>query len=415
MFSLERWQEIFDTIRKNKLRTFLTGLSVASGIFILVILLGFGQGMQNGVSKEFQQDAANRISVWSGVTTVGYKGLNPGRFIEMTNEDYDYLINKYQDDLEFKSSVYRIWSGIATYGKESGSYRIEGVYPDYQFIENATLSYGRFLNYTDLDEYKKVAVLGQKVYSDLFARGEDPIGKQIQLSGINFKVIGVYTDPGGEREETRIFIPLSSSQRVFAGGNKVRNLGFTLKPQESFAMALDQSVRFSREITAFLQERHIVAPQDTSAIRVNNSLEEAKRFYDLIGMIKLFFWVVGICTIIAGVVGVSNIMMIIVKERTKEIGIRKAIGAQPLSIVGMILHESIFVTAIAGFLGLITSMALLEVVGPNLQIDYILNPSVNFNVALTTVFILIAAGALAGFFPAWRAAKIKPIVALRDE
>lgn len=415
MFSLERWQEIFDTIRKNKLRTFLTGLSVASGIFILVILLGFGQGMQNGVSKEFEQDATNRISVWSGRTTVEYKGLNPGRFIEMTNEDYNYLVKKYQDDLEFKSSVYRIWSGIATYAKESGSYRIEGVYPDYQFIENATLSYGRFLNYTDLDDYKKVVVLGQKVYTDLFERGEDPIGKQIQLSGINFKVVGVYTDPGGEREETRIFLPLTTSQRVFAGGNKVRNLGFTLQPQRSFAAALDQSIRFSKEITSFLQERHIVAPEDTSAIRVNNSLEQAKRFYDLIGMIKLFFWVVGICTIIAGVVGVSNIMLIIVKERTKEIGIRKAIGAQPLSIVGMILHESIFVTAIAGFLGLITSMALLEVIGPNVEIDYILNPSVNFNVAITTVFILIAAGALAGFFPAWRAAKIKPIVALRDE
>lgn len=415
MFSLERWQEIFDTIGKNKLRTFLTGLSVASGIFILVILLGFGQGIQNGVSKEFEQDATNRISVWSGRTTLEYQGLNPGRFVEMTNEDYEYLVKKYQDDLEFKSSVYRIWSGIATYKNESGSYRVEGVFPDYQFIENATLSYGRFLNYTDLDDYKKVVVLGQKVYTDLFGRGEDPVGKQIQLSGINFKVVGVYTDPGGEREETRIFLPLTTAQRVFGGGNKVRNLGFTLKPQPTFAQALDQSIRFSTEISAFLKERHIVAPSDTGAIRVNNSLEEAKRFYDLIGMIKLFFWIVGICTIVAGVVGVSNIMLIIVKERTKEIGIRKAIGAQPLSIIGMILHESIFVTAIAGFLGLISSMALLEVIGPNLQVDYILNPSVNFNVAITTVFILIAAGAVAGFFPAWRAAKIKPIVALRDE
>lgn len=414
MFSLERWQEIFETIRKNKLRTFLTGLSVASGIFILVILLGFGQGMQNGVAKEFEQDASNRIHVWTEVTTVEYKGLNPGRFIELTNEDFEQLIKKYEDDLEFKSSVFRIWNGLTSYKNESGNYRVEGVYPDYQFLENASLVAGRFLNRSDIDNYEKVVVLGYKVYTDLFGKKE-AVGEQIQIAGINFKVIGVYRDPGGEREETRMFVPLTTSQRVFAGGNKIRNLGFTLKPQPTFQQAVQQSIAFNNEMKAFLKERHIVAPEDESAINSWNSLEEAKRFYDLMDMIKLFFWVVGICTIIAGVVGVSNIMLIIVKERTKEIGIRKAIGAQPWSIIGMILHESIFVTAMAGFLGLIFSMALLEVLGPNIEVDYIVNPSVNFNVALTTVFILILAGALAGFFPAWRAARIKPIVALRDE
>jgi len=414
MFNIERWQEIFETIRKNKLRTFLTGLSVASGIFILVILLGFGQGMTNGVAKEFEEDAANRIIVWTGVTTVEHKGLNPGRFIELRNEDYDLLIKKYEDDLEFKSSVYRIWSGVATYKNESGSYRVEGVFPDYQFIENASLTAGRFLNYDDHNGYEKVIVIGHKVYKDLFGNKE-AIGEQVQISGINFKVIGVYSDPGGEREESRIFLPLSTSQRVFNGGNKVRNMGFTLKPQATFQQAVQHSIAISNEIESFLKERHIVAPEDDSAIDSWNSLEEAKRYYDLMDMIKLFFWVVGICTIIAGVVGVSNIMLIIVKERTKEIGIRKAIGAQPWSIIGMILHESIFVTAIAGFLGLIFSMALLEVIGPNIEIDYIVNPSVNFNVAITTVFVLIIAGALAGFFPAWRAARIKPIEALREE
>lgn len=414
MFDIERWQEILETLRKNKLRTFLTGLSVASGIFILVILLGFGQGIQNGISKEFEQDAANRISVYTGVTSVEYKGLNPGRFIEMTNEDYNYLIKKYQDNLEFKSSVYRIWSGLTTYKNESGSYRIEGVYPDYQFLENASLTTGRFIDYTDQDNYEKVVSIGRKVSQDLF-KDEDPIGKYIQISGINFKVVGVYTDPAGEREEARIFLPLSTSQRVFNAGNKVRNLGFTLKPQGSFQEALAQSIQFSSEIQSFLKERHLVAPEDTSAINVNNSLENAKRFYDLIAIIKAFFWTVGICTIIAGVVGVSNIMLIIVKERTREIGIRKALGAQPWSIIWMVLHESIFVTAIAGFTGLILSMALLEVIGPNIEMDYIINPSVNFNVAITTVFILIFAGALAGFFPAWRAASIRPIEALREE
>jgi putative ABC transport system permease protein len=415
MFNLERWQEIFETIRKNWLRSILTMISVFFGIFILVILLGFGQGMQNGVAQEFEQDASNRISVWAGVTTVEYKGLNPGRFIELKNADYEYLIKKYEDDLEFKSSLFRIWRAVVTYKNESGSYRAEGVFPDYQFLENATLSKGRFINYNDQDNYEKVIVLGNKVYIDLFEKDEDPIGKLIQISGINFKVIGVYTDPGGEREETRIFLPLSTAQRVFNGGNTVRNLGFTLKRQKNFQKALQQSIQFSAEIESFLKERHIVAPEDTSAVNVFNTLEEAKRFYDLMAMIKLFFWIVGICTIIAGVVGVSNIMLIIVKERTKEIGIRKAIGAQPWSIIGMILHESIFITAIAGFLGLIVSMGLLEIVGPKIEVDYIVNPSVDFNVALTTVFVLIIAGAMAGFFPAWRAARIKPIEALREE
>jgi putative ABC transport system permease protein len=414
MFNIERWQEIFQTISKNKLRTFLTGVSVASGIFILVILLGFGQGMENGISKEFQNDASNRISVWSGVTTVEHKGLNPGRFIQMKNNDFEFITKKYSDKIENKSSLYRIWNGLATYGKENGSYRVEGVHPDYQFLENETLTAGRYLNQSDIDHNEKVVVLGHKVKRDLF-KDEDAIGKQIQVSGVNFKVVGVYTDPGGEREEARIFLPITTSQKVFNGGNIIRNMAFTLEPKENFEEALIESEQFSAEIQDYLKQVHTIAPNDMSAINVNNTLEQTKRFYDLIWMIRTFFWGVGICTIIAGVVGVSNIMLIIVKERTREIGVRKALGAQPWSIIGMILHESIFVTAIAGFTGLVFSMALLEIIGPNIEMDYILNPSVNFNVAITTVFILIIAGAIAGFFPAWRAASIKPIEALRDE
>ena len=414
MFNIERWQEIFQTIAKNKLRTFLTGVSVASGIFILVILLGFGQGMENGISKEFQNDASNRISVWSGVTTVEHKGLNPGRFIQMKNKDFEFITKKYSDKIENKSSLYRIWNGLATYGKESGSYRVEGVHPDYQFLENETLTAGRYLNQNDIDHNEKVVVLGHKVKRDLF-KEEDAIGKQLQVSGVNFKVVGVYTDPGGEREEARIFLPITTSQKVFNGGNIIRNMAFTLQPKENFEEAVIESEQFSAEIQDYLKQVHTIAPNDMSAINVNNTLEQTKRFYDLIWMIRTFFWGVGICTIIAGVVGVSNIMLIIVKERTREIGVRKALGAQPWSIIGMILHESIFVTAIAGFTGLVFSMALLEIIGPNIEMDYILNPSVNFNVAITTVFILIIAGAIAGFFPAWRAASIKPIEALRDE
>ncbi|MCC8359917.1 ABC transporter permease [Salinimicrobium sediminilitoris] len=414
MFDLERWEEIFETIRKNKLRTFLTGLSVASGIFILVVLLGIGQGMRNGIGVQFEQDAANILYIWTNRTSVEYKGLNPGREIRLKNTDYQTTAQKYIDELEYKSAVYRIWNGVVTFKKESGSYRVEGVLPDYQFLENSTMTEGRYLNYTDHENYEKVAVIGNRVKNDLFKEA-DPIGKYVEISGINFKVIGVFTDPGGEREENRVYVPLSTGQRVFYGQNYINNMAFTLDKQDNFEAALAASNKFSSELEAFLKEQHSVAPEDDRAININNSLENAKRFYDLMDMIKYFFWGVGICTIIAGIVGVSNIMLIIVKERTREIGVRKALGAEPLSIVGMVLHESIFVTAIAGLVGLIGSLALLELVGPMIETEFITNPSVNFGIALTTVFILVIAGALAGFFPAYRAARIKPIVALRDE
>lgn len=414
MFSIERWQEIFETIRKNKLRTFLTGLSVASGIFILVILLAIGQGMQNGISKEFEGDATNRISVWTGVTSESFKGLNPGRRIQMDNLDYQLAESKNEDQLEYKSGVYSRWGQLTSYKAENGSYRVEGVLGDYQFLENATLTAGRFINQNDIDGYEKVAIIGHRVYLDLF-KNKNAIGEYIEITGIKFKVVGMYTDPGGEREENRIFIPLSTSQRVYNAGDKLRSIAFTLEKQDKFEDALAASETFTAQLEADLKARHIISPTDERAIRINNSLERAKKFYDLIAMIKFFFWGVGICTIIAGIVGVSNIMLIIVKDRTKEIGIRKAIGAQPLSIIGMILHESIFVTAVAGFFGLVFSLFVLEIIGPLIETDYIRNPSVDFKVALTTVIILVVAGALAGFFPAYRASSIKPIEALRDE
>ncbi|MGB8704738.1 MAG: ABC transporter permease, partial [Gillisia sp.] len=358
MFDIERWQEIFETISKNKLRTFLTGLSVASGIFILVILLGIGQGMQNGIAKEFQNDAANIIFIFTNVTTKEYKGLNPGRRITMKNKDYDYAVSHYGDEMEYKSSIYRIWNGSVSYKDESGAYRVEGVLPDYQFLENASLVKGRYINYLDNKEYEKVAVIGNKVSNDLFKDNEDPLGKYVLISNIKFKIVGVFSDPGGEREEARVFLPLNTAQRVFGAKNEIGFLSFTLKDQANFDDALAASKSFTQNMQDYLKDQHTVAPDDAGAIIINNSLENQKRFFDLMNMIRWFFWGVGICTIIAGVVGVSNIMLIIVKERTKEIGIRKALGAKPISIIGMILHESIFVTAIAGFIGLILSLAL---------------------------------------------------------
>lgn len=414
MFNIERWQEIFEAIAKNKLRTFLTGISVASGIFILVILLGVGKGLQNGIEKQFERDAAGIMEVWSGTTAKAYKGLNPGRQVQFHNSDYDLSVQKFGDLVDKKAATYNQWNGVVAYGKETGNYQYRGAYPSYQFIENATMVEGRWLNENDMTNNEKVGVIGLKMKQDLF-KGKSPIGEEITINGINFKVIGVFQDPGGEREETRIYMPLTTLQKAFGVGDKISVLFYTMKKHANYEEAVAEANKFEADLGQLLKSKNSIAPDDDSALGIHNSVKDAKQFYDLNLYIRLFFWWVGICTIIAGVVGVSNIMLIIVKERTKEIGIRKALGASPLSIIGMILHESIFITTIAGFIGLLMSLALLEFAGPKVDSEFFLNPSVDFNVALTTLFLLVFSGALAGFFPAYRAAKIKPIVALRDE
>lgn len=415
MFDIERWQEIFDTIRKNKLRTFLTGLSVASGIFILVILLGFGQGMRNGIAEEFESDAATSVWVWAGVTSKEYKGLNPGRRIQFRNRDYKAVADQLGGNIAHASQFAYIDSATTTYGDEALIYQVLGTSASLQPIENAVIREGRFLNYLDEERRNKVAVIGKVIKKDVFEKVHTPIGETIKIGGVPFKIVGVFADRAGEQEEDRIFIPYTTAQLIFNGGDRLGNLIYMLPPRDNFEDAVSQSVTFKNELRNSLNAAHNVAPDDESAVGIFNPMEEAKRFYTLSNNMKIFFWFVGICTIIAGVVGVSNIMLIVVKERTREIGIRKALGARPWEIVGMILHESVFITAISGFAGLIFSMGLLELVGPHIEVDYVLNPSVNFNVALSTVFVLVFAGAVAGFFPAWRAANIHVIDALRDE
>ena len=415
MFNIERWQEIFEAIAKNKMRTFLTGISVASGIFILVILLGAGKGLENGIAKQFENDADGVIWIWAGTTTKEYKGMNPGRRIQLRNSDFELSKMKFENQIDKKSSKFNIWNGNIVYGKETGNYDCQGVSPDHQAIEKVSVIQGRFINPIDIANKRKVAVIGMKLKRDLF-KEKEAVGEQIAIRNVQFEVVGVFMDPGGEREETRTYLPVSTVQQVFGSGeDKLNDISFTLHKKETYEEALAESKKFTDGIAQLLKAKNAIAPEDTSGIGINSSTENIKQFYDLNLYIRLFFWWVGICTIIAGVVGVSNIMLIIVKERTKEIGIRKALGATPFAIVGMILHESIFITTIAGFVGLLSSLALLELVGPQIKSEYFLNPQVDFTVAFTTLVLLIFAGALAGFFPAYKAAKIKPIVALRDE
>ncbi|WP_299762820.1 ABC transporter permease [uncultured Dokdonia sp.] len=414
MFDIERWQEIFETLGKNKLQTFLTMVSVFSGVLILIILIGFSTGIQNGVRSEFEQDATNRIAIRPGITTKEYKGLNPGRRIQMRNADFEEINTKYEDDIEYKTGIYNIWGGQTTYGKESGNYRIEGSYPDQQFIENASMVAGRFLNQDDMDESRKIAIIGNQIKRDLF-KDKEAVGETIKIFDINFKVVGVYTDPGGEREETRVFIPLPTAQKVFNGGDRIRSMAYTVNMSENFEEAVALSQVLSENFETDLKAKYSVAPDDRSAFRVNNTLEQARKIYSLIDTISAVFWFIGLGTIIAGVVGVGNIMLIVVKERTKEIGVRKALGALPSSIIGMILQEAIFITAIAGFTGLFVGVIALNIASPFIDSDFIKFPRVDFVTSITIVLIIIFAGALAGYFPARRAANIKPIEALRDE
>jgi len=415
MFDIERWQEIFDAISKNKLRTFLTGVSVGSGIFILIILLGISDGMQRGVKKQFERDASGKIAFWGGKTSINNKGLNAGRRIRLRLDDYDYASKVYKDDIEYLSANLNNRGGTVVYKNQTGNYRVKGVMPDMIFLENSNLNAGRYISHKDMVQSAKVAVVGIRVAKDLFKNYKKAVGKTITINKVRYTVIGVYSDEGGEREEGNIFIPHTTASKVQKDELNAGAFNFSLYAGEGYNAALAKSEKFEEQYLLYLKQKNDVAINDEKAIGSYNNLEGRKKFFDISVMMNLFFWGIGILTLVAGIVGVSNIMLIIVKERTKEIGIRKALGAQPSSIVGIILHESIFITSMSGLLGLFFALGLLQLVGPKIETEFILNPNVNFSVALITVVLLIFAGAVAGFIPAYHAAKIKPIIALRDE
>lgn len=410
MFDIDKWQEIFNTISKNKLRTLLTGFSVAWGIFMLVVLLGSGYGLENGVSREFKGDAVNYITINSGVMSKAYKGLKPGRRIEFKNEDHDMLST--MEHVDRSSTRTRIFqNNLLNYKNEYGTFDIFAISPDYRYVESLEMRDGRFLNKIDMDDYRKVVVLGRLVYEALFKGGEDAVDKYIKVSGVPFKVIGVFNDPGSDRDLLRVYIPISTAQRVFNMGDFIRSVHFNLEDG-----TIAESNQVVEEATAQLSARHKFDPEDRRAIFVFNSIENYQKFMNLFAGIRLFIWIIGAGTIISGIVGVSNIMMIVVKERTKEIGIRKALGATPYSIVSLILQESVMITAFAGYIGLVLGVGLLELVSSALpDMDYFANPEINMTVALIATGLLIVAGAIAGYVPAKKAASVKPVIALRDE
>lgn len=410
MFDLDRWQEIFQTIGKNKLRTVLAGFTIAFAIMLFTLLFGIGNGLKHSFEKGFAGDSENSIYINSGITTKPYKGLQSGRSIQFRNDDSKFINEKFEDEIQFFSPNVQRNNVQAIYKGEHNNYTVRGVYPDYQPLESAEITDGRFLSYLDLKRKAKVVAIGRLVEKDLFGN-LNALGKNINLEGVSYKVVGVFSDPGGDNDERFIYAPFTTIQGMYKPNDEIDYFGLTFNSK----LNADEAIAFGNLLTKVLKEKHNVDPRDQGAIRGRNRAEVTKNTQVFITTLNVIILFIGIGTLIAGIIGISNIMVYIVKERTKEIGIRKALGATPNSIIGMIMMESIFVTAVAGYTGLLIGVFTLKAIGKSLEKYWILNPSVETYVVVGATIVLVIAGTIAGYIPAKRAASIKPIVALNDE
>ncbi len=409
MIIIDRWIEIISVIRRNKLRTFLTGFSVTWGIFMLIILLGSGHGLENGVHDQFKSSAVNTLWVWGGETSVAYKGYKPGRDISFRNEDYNDIKDNLLGVGELSGRAWVRQSTIS-YKSEYGDFNVQSIHPDYGIIEGVKIVEGRFINDIDIEKNRKVVSIGKEV-KDALIKDEEALGKYVQVGGIPFKIVGIFTDDDGRQDNNRAaYIPVSTAQKALIGSDRINTLAVTVASND-----VADSKKMEDRIRKSFSERHIFDIEDRNALFIWNGVEEFKQFLDLFAAIRMFIWVIGIGTIVAGIVGVSNIMMISVKERTREIGIRKSLGATPWSIINMVMQEAVLITGIAGYIGLLMGIGLLELISPHIQSEFFRNPEADFGVAISAVMVLIIAGSIAGYVPARRAAAIKPVEALKDE
>ncbi len=409
MFSRDTWSEIFETIQKNKLRTFLSGFTVALGIFIVVILVGFTNGLQNTFDTLFQDDATNTFFVIPTRTNLPYQGYKANRTIEFDNSDLTDIQKTFPLYLEHISP--RISRNtLVKYKNESNTYNNRAVGPSHQRNEKTIIMKGRFLNQADMQNKSKSAVIGRLVEQDLF-KEEDALGKYIDIDGSAFKVVGVFQDDGGDNEEREIYIPYTTRQRLEKSNDKIDRIVLGFKPEIGYAKAMI----FEEDLINFLKEKKHISPKDESGIFIRNIADQYQQNQQFAKVLAIISSVFALGTLIAGIIGISNIMVFVVKERTKELGIRKALGATPNTIISTILMESITITTLSGFLGMLLGVVLLESLGDTLDYFFIKNPYIDPEFALIATLILIIFGAIAGYIPARRAARIKPIVALRDE
>ncbi len=413
MFDYDKWQEIFNTIRKNKLRTFLTALGVWWGIFMLILLMGAGTGLENGVLGLFGSHARNALYVWPNRTTMPYEGLPPGRIPRLTNEDIRAIEQQLADRIDAVAPRLYVNAGEVRYKDRRGGFDVRGDDPDLLQIDALRVVQGRFINERDLREARKVVAIGQRVKTQLFSQ-EEAIGKRIRILGNEFLVVGILqSDRRGEdaqQDENNIIMPLTTAQRITNRPNRVG--WFVCTVNERFHVA-----EVEQPLLALLKKRHRVHPDDPQGFGSDNVEQEYRELTNLFGGIKFIVWFVGIGSLLAGIIGVGNIMLIIVRERTKEIGIRKALGATPGSIISMILLESVFITTIAGYLGLLTSTGLvyLMALAAGTELPFFTNPEIHLGVGVAALLILVVSGALTGLVPALQAARINPVEALRDE
>ncbi len=420
MIDRDKWQEIFHTLKQNKLRTGLTAFGVFWGILMLMIMLGAGSGLENGVSSEMGDFATNSMFIWAQATTIPYKGFPRNRRYRFEKSDMDAIKNQISGIDIITPTVHGGgWqqTSIVIYEKQRGEFRVEGIMPDENRVDPVNIVEGRFINEFDILNKRKVVLLGYRIYEELFKNGELAEDKYIKLNGMYFQVIGVYkskhTGGWGDQQNSIIFIPFSTTQQVYNYPNIADH--FSIVGKSNYDI-----VEIEKQVKSVLAQRHSLHPDDDGAFGYNNVGEQFKKMRGLFLGIRGLIWIVGIGTLLAGVIGVSNIMLIIIKERTKEFGIKRAMGATPIKIISTVISESVFLTSLAGMTGMALGIYLVAFVNKALtNVDptevMFLNPEVDFSIAIKALIILIVAGIFAGMIPAKRAVSIKPIEAIRTE
>jgi len=408
MFDLDKWTEIFESISRHKLRTILTAFGVFWGIFMLVLLMGAGNGLFNSIKYEFSDVATNSIWLSPGRTSIPYKGLKKGRRIRFDNSDYEYLKDNFEGVDKITGRFHISGNRQVQYKDKNLAYSINSIHPSFKIMENMTVTKGRFLTQEDLNQFRKVCIVGHIVRDQLFDKDEDPIGKQIIIDNIAYTVIGTFYDID-DWVMKNIYIPITTSQKVYSGNDRLHRIMFTTK-----GLSVQEVSKIEDEVYTAFAKRKNFSVKDRRAIWSNNNAEDFESFASMMMVMKGIIWLVGIFSMIAGVIGVSNIMLIIVKDRTKEIGIRKSLGATPWSIITMILQESILITAFAGFIGVACGILIIGSMS-GIKSDFFRTPHVDLSVVITATIVLILSGALAGLIPAIKAARINPVLAMKSD